>query len=86
VTIKPGSRVRIPKGASVRSFGVTGEALRTSKRSQIVLVHHILDAHDGWTDYKEGYSCDPQPAKVCWAGTGGYWREVSIHDVEEVTQ
>jgi hypothetical protein len=71
--IKPGDKVHIPKGAIVQSTNPR-RVKEPSKRSQVITVHHILSG------YRDEY-----PPKVCWAGSGGYWSEVSINDVEILT-
>lgn len=55
-----GDRVRVPKGAYIKTTHPNGDYLLS--RSQVVTVHHTL-----------GYG--EEPIIVCWPGTGGYWRE-----------
>lgn len=60
---QPGERVRIPKGAYISTTHPAGD--RIARRSQVVMVRMVFRGyqHDGCS----------VPAKVSWAGTGGYW-------------
>lgn len=81
MAITTGSKVRIPKGIAIT--GTFIETKKMSKRSQVVVVDHILDAHS-CPDCSEGRSGPLHPAKVVWAGSGGYWYEAPIDLVEEL--
>lgn len=56
---QPGEKVRIPKGAYIRSTHPNGD--RIAKKSQVVTVSHV---------FQYGYEGVPE---VSWAGSGGYW-------------
>ena len=71
--VKQGDKVRIPKGTIVRNLYL-GE--KPAGRSYTVTVNHVLS---GWE--ADGEKHNP---KVCWPGTGGYWSEADINDVEKV--
>jgi hypothetical protein len=57
---KRGDKVRIPKGAYIRTTHPNGD--RIAARSQVVTVSHV---------FEHGYPSG-QP-EVSWAGSGGYW-------------
>lgn len=74
--IKPGDRVRIKRGVVVkRTFHGSAPAGRT----YVVIVHHLLSGStDSWS---QKHLTNPT---VRWAGSGGYWAEADINDVEKV--
>jgi len=79
-----GSRVRIRKGAIIRSTkpGTPREGV-PAKTTHVVTVH---DIHCGFASTwgSLGEEKVRQPA-VNWAGDGGYWRWVDANDVEVVS-
>lgn len=66
MTITPGARYTVKKGSVVHSFNPSKEEY-TLARSQKVKVKFFDPGYKG-----DGYY-DSRPAKVTWAGTGGYW-------------
>jgi hypothetical protein len=81
--IKPGDRVRIPKGVIVRCNGENKPAGRTF----IVRVNHVLngytlDASEQAYQMRHGRTVGPAVnPKAVWAGSGGYWCEADINDI-----
>ena len=70
-----GSSVMIPKGCTVRTF--RGD--RTAGRTYRVRIHDVYGvnpAHIGL----EGF-VRPEPARVIWPGTGGYWSTAAVLDL-----
>lgn len=79
--IKRGDKVRIPKGTMVRSMKNHNEA-RPAGRSFVVTVHSMACGQNAHV-YRGETVAAVDPA-VVWPGTGGYWCECSINDVEKV--
>ena len=78
--IKKGDKVRIPKGTEIRSMGAKG--LHKSGRAQTITAHRVCT---GATN--RPFTGDPEHIsnpKVIWPGSGGYWSEADINDVELV--
>lgn len=78
--IKKGDKVRIPKGTEIRSMGAKGT--HKSGRAQTITVNHMCTGSTNrlFNDEAEHLS-NP---KVIWPGSGGYWSEADINDVELV--
>jgi hypothetical protein len=88
--IKKGDKVRIRKGT------ITKRILRDPKpagRTFTITVDHILCGSTR-TEYVQSSSLSgvqqvqipEENPKVRWAGSGGYWVEVDINDVEKVAE
>jgi len=79
--ISQGQMVRIPKDVYVSTTKTNGDSITT--RSQIIKVINIMP---GSTDNiylpESRFYTKEQNSSVCWAGTGGYWKEVEINDIE----
>jgi len=76
--IPRGTRVVIPEGCAIvsdMSPGVTA-ADRVARRTHVVRVDHTSSGMRG--AYRE--------PTVRWAGSGGYWREAFLQDVEVVDE
>lgn len=82
--VQAGDRVRVKKGTKIR---VTYHGVKIAGRNQVVRVDHVLNgstdvamwSRDGATE--DRYIANPS---IRWAGSGGYWHEVDINDVELV--
>ncbi len=72
--IQAGDSVKIAKGTLVKNVQ-TGTKL--AGRSYTVKVHHILSG------VTISGVAEANPT-IVWAGTGGYWSEADINDVEKV--
>lgn len=76
--VKKGDRVRIPKGVVFKQVGKDAKA---AGRSYVVTVHHLLP---GRSSYVRDILTPLENPKVCWAGSGGYWCEADVNDVDPV--
>ena len=82
--VKPGDMVRVPKGTLIRTTG-PGDNIIISGKSQRVRVHHMLcgqgvpDGHPHIMALRDVTVVNPY---VVWAGSGGYWHECDVNDVE----
>lgn len=76
--IKRGDKVRIPKGTEIRSMGRKGT--HKAGRAQTIIVNHMCTGSTSlpFQGPPEHFS-NP---KVIWPGSGGYWSEADINDVE----
>lgn len=74
-----GDQVVVKKGAYTRSTHPDeAQAEKTLTRNQTVVVHQV---YGGYIDVDKTITVkDPE---VHWAGTGGYWRWVSLADVAQ---
>lgn len=80
--IKRGDKVRVPKGTFIRTTHPQREN-GPSKRTQTVTINHILNGTDEHKGYHGEWQYRTNPS-VVWAGTGGYWCEADINDVEQI--
>ncbi len=81
--IKPGSYVWVKKGAKLNGTGKdmgVREQGKISGRKYKIRVHNLFK---GYTVENHDHS-RVFNTKVSWAGTGGYWIETDIHNVEPV--
>lgn len=70
-----GATVTVPKGIEVKT---TLHGVRTTGRTYKIKVHDVypmVPAHE-YHGFRR-----PEPAKVIWPGTGGYWSEACVADV-----
>lgn len=75
--LRRGAEVTIPKGTTVKTIY---HGVRSAGRTYKVKIHNVYDivpAHIGY----DGKFVRPEPAKVIWPGTGGYWSEAALPDV-----
>lgn len=79
--VDQGQHVRIPKDVYVTSTRPKGDFITV--RAQVVKINHILPGIA-----RNVFARDPKgidlgvPPKVVWAGSGGYWCEVDVNDIE----
>lgn len=74
--IRAGDRVGIPAGTSILSdFHPDAEPGATVARDQTVMVNHLSSRETSGKPIKT----------IRWPGSGGYWREVAVADVELLT-
>lgn len=71
-TWKRGDRIRVRKGAMVRSMHPSRCGKYALKRAQVVKIHDVYR----WPDVL--------PHSIVWAGSGGYWIEADVTDCELV--
>ena len=68
--IPKGTKVRIPKGTVI--WGTFKEGTKEAGRNQTVTVFDSTPK--GYEQYGEPY--------IVWPGTGGYWHNARVEDVE----
>lgn len=71
-----GTRVVVPEGCEIVSDMTPGVGRRTAGRTHVVKVDHVSSRE------RRGVH---QPT-VRWAGSGGYWREAFLKDVEVLNE
>jgi hypothetical protein len=74
---KKGDRVRIRKGAPVRSTHPRHEGAIPSKCAYVITVYGVDEAIPSHLGYA------PRPEMVHWAGSGGYWKWCPAEWVEK---
>ena len=74
IDFRKGDKVRIRKGAPVRTFGKGGD--RIQGRTMVVTVNHVR-RWGGHRNYEN---------EVVWAGRGGYWTSTTFDHAELVTR
>lgn len=77
-TVKRGDTVTVPKGTAIHSMKVGNT---TAGRTYSVKLHDVYGMIQAGFD---GGFVHPKPARVLWAGTGGYWCEANVFDVRKV--
>jgi len=80
--LKKGDKLTIPKGVTVSSTAPAsqGNFPRVSSRAQSVTVHGASSGfYSDWSASDHGPWC---PGQVRWAGAGGYWRWVSLEELQ----
>lgn len=87
--VKKGDTVLIPKGTDIWSTR-KGATVKAGRNYKVKL--HDVTAHT-WARFDsrgsrthEASFIPPQPARVLWAGTGGYWCEADAHNVTRVEE
>lgn len=77
--VRQGDRLTIPAGVSVhRPTSPPSMPSRVVlKRAQRVTVHHILPG----SNVMDRYGTPASDPKIVWAGSGGYWCEVSFNEL-----
>jgi len=87
---KAGDKVRIKKGTVLKSMHPQKDNPYEAGRSYTIEVHHVLPGSDKSIfdpDEPEGFRHEPyRNPSVRWPGSGGYWVEADINDVEPVEQ
>jgi hypothetical protein len=73
IPFKRGDKVRIPKGTLVKTCT---KGVRITGRTYTITVDHVLHGAE--------YDDTVHNPVVVWPGTGGYWSEADINDVEKV--
>jgi hypothetical protein len=80
---KKGVQVRIPAGVTVRTTHPRKDGSYILSRAQVVTVHHSLPGQNlPVEDPRHDPSYPLRNPAVVWPGTGGYWCEVDINEVE----
>lgn len=74
--VTKGTRIRIPKGTSVRSMGKRGR-YKAGKTYEVTVDHVISGGATGYGSEKT--TLNPE---VVWPGSGGYWVGADINDVK----
>ncbi len=76
--VQPGDTVTIRKGTIIKAVG---QEPRAAGRTYQVKVNHILEGSCAYLSWDHREFVRPTEPKIVWAGSGGYWCEVSINDV-----
>lgn len=79
--LKKGSKVKIPKGITVKT---TYHGERIVGRTYTVTVHDVYPVQHGYREYGGREFKRPEPAKIVWPGTGGYWSTAAVGDIEVI--
>lgn len=79
--LNQGERVRIKKGTQLRSMDPQKEGFYEAGKTYTIEIDHFLCGQTIWSG-DERETINP---KVCWAGSGNYWVEADINDVERIT-
>lgn len=69
---KVGDKLKVPLGVSIR----TSKGYHRSGRSQNIVVSRVSSG-GMYSDRGEAIEI---PAVIVWAGSGGYWHEISVRD------
>lgn len=78
-TVKPGDRVRVLKGAQIRSLHPKWRGIvKHAGTTYTVTVSHVFP---GYVNYNVIHN-----TRISWAGEGGYWCETDINNVEIVCE
>lgn len=77
--LKKGSKVKILKGSKVKT---TYHGERLVGRTYTVTIHDVYQVTPAYREYGGREFIRPVPAKVIWPGTGGYWSEAAVSDIE----
>lgn len=76
----PGDEVIIPKGTITWYRG----RLVVTRVARTITVHHTgngyIQARVGTRVLRDSIALQCQRPFICWAGTGGYWREAPVSD------
>jgi hypothetical protein len=83
IPVKAGDEVTILKGTQIRYRGNT----LTAKRTYKIKVNHILNGRtsNGIHRYHHPEYYTTVNPSVRWPGRGGYWSEVDINDLPEIS-
>lgn len=80
--LKEGDKLTIPKGVTVSSTAPAsqGNFPRALSRAQTVTVHRASSGF--YSDWSASDHGPWSPGQVHWAGAGGYWRWVSLDELQ----
>jgi hypothetical protein len=75
--VRRGVSATVPRGTIVRRVG--GHSAPAG-RTYVVTIDHVLDLRPAYVSH-HGEFIRPGPARIVWAGAGGYWADADAADI-----